>query len=141
MLTIKDYVTSSGKYPGFWEDFITHERHEELAKNAAKIVALASEICARAGVKAVCTSGWRPESHNKRIGGSLKSKHIHCQAIDLWDPDKCLGEWCVSNIEALVELGLYMESLTVTHKSPERTGRWLHLQFVAPASSNRVFMP
>lgn len=141
MLTIKEYITSGGKYPGFWEDFIVNPNKDQLAKNAAKIVALASEICSLAGVKPVVTSGWRPESHNKKIGGSLKSKHIWCNAIDLWDPDKSLGEWCVANVEALVERGLYMESLIVTHKSQEKTGRWCHLQSEAPGSGNRIFMP
>lgn len=71
----------------------------------------------------------------------MGSKHLTCEAIDLWDPDKKIGNWCVGNIEFLQEHDVWMESLVVTHKSAEASGRWIHLQNVAPSSGNRIFMP
>lgn len=111
----------------------------DVLKNAQVILAKASELLSRAGYKVIkITSGFRPKSYNKQIGGSPTSKHCYGQAIDLWDPDKSLGHWCLENLNTLEELGLYMEDLSTTHKDPHR---WVHLTYVAPKSGKRVFLP
>jgi hypothetical protein len=141
ILSLLDYVTSGGKYPKFWEEFHALPNAGELSKNAVRIIALASQLCARVGVDPVVTSGWRSPSHNKAIGGSMKSNHLWCNAVDLWDKDKRLGEWCVSNEPAMAELGIWIESPVVTHKADDPFKRWCHIQSVAPASCKRIFMP
>lgn len=114
----------------------------DLIREAKKTLARASELCSRAGTGTpAISSGYRPQSYNKAIGGSANSKHCFCQAIDLWDPDMVLGRWCLDNVRVLEEIGLWMESLVRTHASEDRLKRWVHLQTIAPKSGNRVFIP
>jgi uncharacterized protein YcbK (DUF882 family) len=69
----------------------------------------------------VLTSGYRPGRYNAAVGGSPRSSHMTCQAVDISDRDGKLKEWCVKNIEVLNKLGLYMED-------PLKTKTWVHLQ-------------
>lgn len=117
------------------------ELTEEMQKNAATTIAKASEILSAFGEDRKVTSGWRPSAINKAQGGSVNSKHIYCQAIDLEDNDHKLGLWAIQNIERLKELGVYMESLTKTHNPPDGMGSWVHFQIVAPKSGKIIFMP
>lgn len=81
------------------------------------------------------TSGWRPSKINERTPGAApRSHHMRCNAIDLYDPEGVLDDWCMDNLDALMNLGLYLEH-------PSATKGWCHLQAVAPRSGKRVFYP
>lgn len=56
------------------------------------------------------------------------------QAVDLYDPDGALDDWCLAHPERLAEAGLWQEH-------PAATKGWLHLQSIPPRSRNRVFYP
>lgn len=146
MLTRKIYLTSHGKYPRFEADFasLPEDTQEQYGKSMSALLGKVSEMLARINVNVAqvrVTSGWRPLAHNKAIGGSDKSHHIYCRAIDLWDPDKSIGRRSEQNIEAMRELGLYMESLKKTHEGSEPSKWWAHYQIVAPRSGNIIFLP
>jgi hypothetical protein len=80
-------------------------------------------------------SGWRPPAINASTpGAARKSKHMLGQAIDIDDDNGALDEWCLNNLDALEEVGLWLES-------PNATDGWCHLQIVPPRSGNRVFIP
>jgi len=118
------------------------EYTDEIFNNSNKTIARASELLSRMGKsKVYVTSGWRPKSINSSVGGSPNSLHIYGLAIDISDPDKSIGEWCVNNLETLSEIGIWMESLTKTHASEDPRQRWVHLQVQAPKSGNRIFIP
>lgn len=118
------------------------EYTEEVFNNSSKIIARASELLSRVGVtKVEISSGWRPKSINSQVGGSPNSQHIYGNAIDILDPDKSIGQWCISNLESLSEIGLWMESLIKTHTSDVPNERWVHLQCVPPKSGSRIFLP
>ncbi len=105
-------------------------RVNQLLKRAAKQVPLRD-----AGITATVSSGWRPQTINATVPGAAKnSKHIYCLAIDLDDRDGRLDAWCMVNLTALEELGLWLEH-------PEATPGWCHLQTRPPRSGNRVFYP
>ncbi len=127
----------------FTKDFdaLPDATKELYLKNALKLTARVSELLSAYGKDLTVTSGWRPKSYNLQIGGSTNSHHCTCLAIDLWDPDKAFGLWCMANLNRLKEIGLYMEALTTTHKSPEKEKRWVHLQAIAPKSGSTVFNP
>jgi uncharacterized protein YcbK (DUF882 family) len=127
MITLDDYLM--GRDKKFPNDF-----NDDILKNAKSIVAKASEVLSAFGEKRKVTSGWRPPTINKMNNGAPKSQHMYGNAIDIEDGDGRLKKWCVTNIERLVELGLYMES-------PTATPSWVHLQQVAPRSGNRIFVP
>jgi hypothetical protein len=81
------------------------------------------------------TSGWRPAQVNASIHNAApRSHHMRCNAIDLYDPEGVLDDWCMDNLDALMDLGLYLEH-------PSATKGWCHLQAVAPRSGKRVFYP
>ena len=117
----------------------------ELSDNTDKIIAKASELLSRYETatgdssKGEVASGWRPKEINAATpGASPTSTHIYCAAVDLVDWDKKLGNWLVENVEVLVEIGLFMESLLSTHVG----GRpWVHVSFISPKSGNRIFIP
>jgi uncharacterized protein YcbK (DUF882 family) len=85
--------------------------------------------------KSLVSSGWRPPSLNaKTAGAAPNSKHMTCQALDVYDPDGDLDEWCMENLAKLEEAGLWLEH-------PSATKGWCHLQIVPPRSGKRVFYP
>lgn len=114
---------------------------DELSANTNVTIARASELVDRYQRatgdtrKREVTSGWRPQNINKATPGAApKSLHMYCQAIDIEDKDQSLGKWCVANIEVLVEIGLWMESIV-------HTPTWMHIQTKPPKSGNRIFLP
>lgn len=82
--------------------------------------------------KPVITSGYRTEAINKQAGGSPKSAHLSCEAIDLADTYGKLSYYLSQNQHLLSENELYMES-------PANTPGWTHLQ-IRP-TRNRIFKP
>lgn len=135
----------------FTLDDLSEFTQELYLKNAAVTVSKVSELLSRFGQDRKKTSGYRPISYNKQIGGSPTSKHLTCQAIDLEDNDKMLGDWCYDNLGTLRELGLSMESLSYvdpttkqlmgTHSGFGGKLPWVHLQTVPPPSGHTVFIP
>jgi hypothetical protein len=85
--------------------------------------------------KSPVSSGWRPAAINGSTpGAAAKSKHMTCEACDLYDPDGEIDEWALANPESLADLGLWQEH-------PSATKGWAHFQTVPPRSGNRVFYP
>ena len=84
----------------------------------------------------IVTSGWRPaDINNATPGAAVRSKHITCQAIDLFDPDGDLDDWLLAEAESpdggvLGDLGLWLEH-------PAATKGWAHVQIVPPGSRRR----
>ncbi len=114
---------------------------QEVADNALELLAKVNLLLARAAPEVECAaiprvnSGWRPESYNATIANaSPRSKHITGQAVDIADPEGELDDWCMQNVDFLVDVGLYLEH-------PLATKSWTHLQSVPPKSGNRVFYP
>ena len=81
-------------------------------------------------------SGWRPQAINGATSNAAaKSRHLTGEAIDLRDNGtRDLARWCLKNLDALQEIGLWMED-------PQWTPTWVHLQIVPPASHRRVYCP
>lgn len=81
-------------------------------------------------------SGWRPKGINDATANAAaSSRHLTGEAIDLRDTaDRALARWCLSHLQALEELGLWMED-------PQWTPTWVHLQIRPPRSERRVYIP
>lgn len=152
MLTLRNYLTSQGKYPGFEKEFasLPEDKHERYTKNAKTLISKVSLLFSRAGivVPILTSSGWRPISHHLAIYAGMGipkekvpmgSAHLSCEAIDVLDPSKDIGRLATEIL--LEECDLYMESLSVTHKSMDPSGRWVHFQTKKTASGNRIFLP
>lgn len=113
----------------------------EVSANALELLAKVNLLLARAAPYVACAalprinSGWRPEAYNATVPNAApRSKHITGQAVDIADPDGELDDWCMQNIDALTDAGLWLEH-------PLATKGWTHFQSVPPRSNNRVFYP
>lgn len=133
--------------------FMGHERDHglllgpDLRRNAALTIELANKVlilAKGAGVTleesprthSIVSSGWRPPAINEATpGAAVRSKHITCQAVDLFDPDGDLDDWLLASADTVLkDLGLWLEH-------PAATKGWAHLQTVPPRSGRRVFYP
>lgn len=66
--------------------------------------------------------------------GAPQSAHKLGMAVDIYDPENEIDEWCMRHQDILKRLGLCMES-------PEATPRWCHLSTKMPKSGKTVFHP
>lgn len=115
---------------------------DDVRENAQVLISKVSELLSRAGINDVqITSGFRTTAHNTAVGGAKNSAHCTGQAIDLLDSDKKIGEWCTTNIQVLMELGLYLESLSTTHRNGNGAHSWVHLTTRRPRSGSIIFLP
>lgn len=81
------------------------------------------------------SSGWRPPSVNANTPNAApRSKHMTGDAVDIYDPDGELDDWCMEHLDILAECGLWLEH-------PSATKGWSHLQQVPPRSGRRAFYP
>ncbi len=138
-------ITTSQYYMGR-DKIYANELTDEKRENAFQLVQLVNQLVAEFehdGVtlhehplnKSPLSSGWRPAKINGiTTGAAVKSKHMTCQAIDLYDPDGEIDEWALDHPEVLSRIGLWQEH-------PSATKGWCHVQSVPPKSGNRVFYP
>lgn len=82
----------------------------------------------------VVNSGYRPGHWNTQAGGSPRSAHLTCEAVDIADPGGILARWLLGNLSLLEQYNLYLED-------PSRTPSWIHLQTRPTRSGKRVFLP
>jgi hypothetical protein len=137
MLTLNDYLTSSGKYP----ERANHvECTPEIKDKALDLMTKVNSCLLELGIhNAKASSGFRPSDVNKKTKNAAgKSNHMDADAIDLEGPQ--LGKMLQADYEKkkenslLVKHGLYLEH-------PNYTKSWTHLQDEAPKSGKRVFIP
>lgn len=132
MITLKDWVTSSGKYP---------ERAKELTPDvvlsAEEFLILVNDLLEQLGIaSASVSSGFRPASVNSKIPNAAKrSAHMSGKAIDLIDIDGSLKKLIASKPEIMRKLGLFLED-------PASTPTWCHVDCVVRADRpSRIFKP
>lgn len=111
----------------------THESLSfEQASNMAGIVSIANQILMDFGEFRKVNSGYRRLEDNKAAGGSKRSAHLSCEAVDLEDKDGKLKAFLTE--ELLEKYDVYMEH-------PSATPSWCHIQTRPTRSGNRVFKP
>ena len=128
MISLADYYMGrDAAYPD--------ELTATLRWNAEITVARANDLLASFGEYREVNSGWRPAIVNATTpGAAMRSKHMTCEAIDLSDPDGDLDEYCLTHLDLLEGIGLWLEH-------PSSTKNWTHIQTCAPRSGKRVFFP
>lgn len=68
------------------------------------------------------------------LTGMPNSKHKSANAVDVYDPDRRLAQWCLDSRVALADAGLYCEDFRYTPV-------WLHFQDIPPKSGKRIYIP
>lgn len=139
MITLADYwMGRDADYEHALTEAIRMNARETVGRANALLAmveddALAIEINPR--TESPVNSGWRPPEINAGTPGAApRSKHMSGQAVDLYDPDGLLDDWCMDHQEQLGEVGLWLEH-------PGSTKGWCHVQTVPPRSGHRVFYP
>lgn len=137
MITIEDYVGPWAKSPDW-----TKERQEnalrllhacsllEFQMKAAGIEFPDNPITGT-GISGQTFGGFRPQAC--KIGAN-KSNHKEGLAVDRYDPQGAIDQWCIEHLEVLEHCGIYLEN-------PKATNGWSHWQCVPPRSGRTVFMP
>lgn len=75
--------------------------------------------------------GFRPQSCPI---GAAGSSHKEGLAVDLYDPNNEVDDWCMKNVDKLAACGIYIEH-------PSATPHWSHWSIHPPASGHHVFYP
>lgn len=119
MVSLNDYLSSSGKYP---ERVKSSELTPELLKNAANLLERVNALLVELNISnAKVSSGFRPSSVNGAIKNAAKaSLHMSCRAIDLADADGALDTLIGSRDDLLKKHGLWQEH-------PDATIGWSHI--------------
>jgi len=108
---------------------------KEQEANLAILLERVNKLRALYNKPMTVTSGYRPAAINAGVAGAAKrSNHILCAACDFRDSDGAIDAWCLTNLDKLAEIGLWLES-------PDHTPNWCHVQIFPPKSGNRVFKP
>lgn len=133
VLTVQDWLTSSGKYP--WRAKHKEATLEVLEKAEVYVLKLNLVLWDLGIRKAKFSSGFRPSGVNKKTPNASKtSTHMTGEGGDLEDVDGALDHAFLMNLQILEKHGLYLEH-------PNFTETWAHTQSRAPKSQNRVFRP
>lgn len=140
MISLQDYLTSSGKYLKRAKD-----ADEEVRRNATELLERVNSFLAEVGVDAVTvSSGFRPNYVNDKVAGAAKkSLHTLGKAIDLADMKHEIGNKIVTKIHPTVPIdqcllhkyGLWLEDGT-------KTPTWIHLDVgIRKPRAVRIFLP
>lgn len=124
-ITLKDLLTSSGKYPARE----THkEVTEELKANGKKLLSLVNALLKELGLEATVSSGFRPSEVNAAVpNAAKKSLHMTCWAIDLNDPKGELDKAIAARDDLKKKYGLWQEASGESKDFPDKTPGWCHL--------------
>jgi hypothetical protein len=103
----------------------------ELEENLKDLLSKMNQVRSFYGKPMIVTSGFRSTEdqiriyHEKGITDPaqmhMHSKHFSCLAVDIYDPNGEVHDWCKENESLLVEIGIWLEN---------RQGNWQHFQSV-----------
>lgn len=136
ILSTRDILTSSGKYP---ERLDSQELTENVKANAEELRRRVNLALEYVGVlEADVSSGFRPSKVNANTPNSAtKSAHMTCEAVDLIDDaDQTLCKLFTK--EVLEKFDLYREDSDFTKG---KNTNWCHLQSRKTKSGRRIFKP
>lgn len=120
------------------------ELEVEIQNNLTDLLEKINKVRSLYGKPMKITSGLRSKEDQIRIYNQkgitdltkipMGSRHLYGQAIDVFDPNRELQQWCLNNIDKLEEIGLWCEDFS-------DTPNWNHFQTVPPKSGKRFFKP
>ena len=124
MITVDEFLRNGEKLS---------ELTEQQRRNTIELLSVMNVFRFMYGKPMVVTSGYRSKEYNLKIGGSAKSAHVQCKAIDIKD-DGTIKQYIKENVDLCERLGLYFEHF-------DHTPSWVHFTIRPPKSGNRFFRP
>lgn len=124
MISMKEFLRNGEK---------SGDLTEQQRRNMYNLMAAVNVFRFYYGKPMVVTSGYRSPEYNVKIGGSPRSAHCTCKAIDIRD-DGTIKQFVKDNIDLCERLGLYFEHF-------DHTPTWVHMTTRPPKSGNRFFRP
>ena len=116
---------------------------DEYKKNLSELLEKLNKLRTLWGKPMQITSGFRTMAHHIKVYKDkgitdlskipMKSKHLFCQAVDIYDPKFELTKFCKEHTKEMEEIGIYFEEDTTVPR--------LHVQIVPPKSGARWFKP
>lgn len=116
---------------------------EEYKKNLSELLEKVNKLRALWGKPMKITSGFRTMEHHIKVYKDkgitdlskipMKSKHLFCQAVDIYDPTFELTKFCKAHTKEMEEIGIWFED--------DMSVPRLHIQIVPPKSGTRWFKP
>lgn len=113
---------------------------EEFEQQLGSLLLKANMFCQFLGFEPMISSGFRSmEEHltiYRRKGIEYQSKipmasrHLSCQALDWYDPDRKVQKFVLDNQKLTEEIGLWFESFDYTPKAGSKSRPWVHMQSV-----------
>ena len=139
IITLEEYLTSSGAYP---ERAKSPELTEEFLTNARKLLVNVNPFLYELGIfKVKVSSGFRPSYVNERVKNAAKrSLHMQCLAVDILDDaNQTIATTCAANPDLMRKYNLFLES--PAHTKGKNTN-WIHLQYNSLKDRpSRIFIP
>jgi len=133
MITLEDWVTSSGRFKNRAD---SPELTKAVIIYATLLLERVNKALKELGVgKVSLSSGFRPQSVNKKVGGAKLSGHTLGMALDIIDDkDHSLAKLFTRDV--LIKFDLYREDTTYTKG---KNSNWMHLDYTI--RKNRIFKP
>lgn len=136
LITLNDYLTSSGQYPARAN---SPECTQQVKDNAKDLIKRVTALLIELKVTQVkISSGFRTsEANNSTSNAAKKSNHMTGSAIDILD-DKDQSLCKKVTKELLIKYNLYREDSNATKG---KNTNWCHLQITPTKSGSRIFNP
>lgn len=137
MITLDQYVGPHADSEDWTPERRTNAKCLLVACNRLEELALADGVVfpdnplTNSGVSGSRYGGFRPQDCTI---GAPKSSHKEALAVDRYDPNSDIDDWCMANQDKLEACGIYIEH-------PSATAGWSHWTIKAPRSGRRVFFP
>lgn len=116
-----------------------HELPETVLNNLLDLLDRINELdkyCPYDLIPTPGRSGYRTDEEQMLVNPkNPKSNHVMGLAVDIYDGDMIIFEWCENNLAILVRVGLWLENPRAD------MDQHLHIQSVPPRSGNRIFWP
>lgn len=137
MITYEQYVGQWAQSPD-----LTYERKANAVRMLYAVTDLMTEMIAagivfqinpktKSQVSGETYGGFRPQDCPI---GATNSSHKVGLAVDIYDPDNKIDDWCMKHQDRLQAHGIYIEH-------PDSTPHWSHWTIRAPGSGHTVFYP
>lgn len=122
-ITLKEILMGRAEYK---------DLSQECQANVMDLLEAVNKIRTAYGKPMTVSSGYRPAAANAAAGGSSKSSHMTCQAVDFADPKGDLRKWVLENLQLFKDAGVFLEDM-------RWTPTWVHMQI--RKASKRIFIP